>query len=570
MKIRILLLAIVASSQAKSVSAQSTVFTYQGALRGSNGVPITGSYDFTFSLHTAATGGDLVAPTQTNSGVTVVEGLVTTTLDFGNVFDGSRYWLEIGLRTNGSTEDFQILTPRQEITATPYALFSDAVNSAGIQGTLMDSQLSSNIARLDTNAIFTGAVQLLNASNAFAGQFSGDGRSLSNLNAANLQGNLSTANPLVRGAIQYAPDILSVTEYVTKDPSSAPIAGLVRRCLYAPYDAWHLTNWCVILRSAITLEGEYARALEPAGAPTDMPTEFVFGLDGDSCVIYLRGNGSYMGIEVDGADDGSRIFTAPDGDFHFYTVTFPSRAPRQIALKLGANYHFGGVYIAPTNGMWPGILPKKERMIVVGDSFTEDSGSTGWTSDLMSLFRNIDVWASAVGSTGYLNPGTTGRTNFTGRLATDVIANNPDYVLFAGGINDSQWTTNASGSNAFYSACLTSYTTVQSSLPACKIVVLGPFWPGTPPADHNHPIYVVNGAISNACQTAGIGASYVDTLADPWVTGTWNAPGSGNAVVYTSNDGTHPTAAGQWNLAYHVASELAKRFPELQLRSNLR
>ena len=70
--------------------------------------------------------------------------------------------------------------------------------------------------------------------------------------------------------------------------------------------------------------------------------------------------------------------------------------------------------------------------------------------------------------------------------------------------------------------------------------------------------------------TAGIGSNYIDTLSDPWVTGVWNQPGSGNAVVYTSGDGTHPTQAGQWNIAYHVASELAKRFPEFQPRSGRR
>jgi lysophospholipase L1-like esterase len=293
-------------------------------------------------------------------------------------------------------------------------------------------------------------------------------------------------------------------------------------------------------------------------------------LDADSFVFYLRGSGSYAGIEVDGADDGSRIYTPPDGSYHFYTVNFVSRARRQIALKLGGNYQFGGVYISPTSGMWPGVLPKQHRMIVVGDSFSEDSASTGWTSGLMSLFQNLDVWASAVGSTGYVNPGTDGRTNFQARIFPDVITNSPEFVLFAGGLNDNQGTTNAATSNTLYSVCLNLYQTVQSSLPNCKIVVLGPFWPRTPPGQSTDKIFTVNAAISNACVAAGIGANYIDTLSDPWVTGVWNQPGSGNAVIYTSGDGTHPTQAGHWNIAYHVASELAKRFPELQPRSGRR
>jgi lysophospholipase L1-like esterase len=301
-----------------------------------------------------------------------------------------------------------------------------------------------------------------------------------------------------------------------------------------------------------------------------MPTEYVFGLDGESFVFYLRGSGSYTGIEVDGADDWSRLYTAPDGNFHFYTVQFNSRARRQITLKMGANYQFGGIYVPPAAGVWPGVLPKQIRMIVVGDSFSEDSASTGWSSGLMRLIQNVDVWASAVGSTGYVNQGTIGRTNFQARIFPDVITNSPDYVVFAGGINDIAGTTNAASSNLLYSTCLNIYQEVRSSLPACKIVVLGPFWPRTPPTDLSDPVYAVNGAISNACVDAGIGSNYIDTISDPWVTGVWNQPGSGNAVYYTSADGTHPTQEGHWNIAYHVASELTKRFPELQPRSAVR
>lgn len=552
-------------SHAFPAQAQSSAFTYQGRLQDSNGVAMNGSFDFIFSLYTDTIGDALVA-SRTNPAVTVTAGTFTTALDFGNIFDGSPYWLQIGVQTNGATNAFSILSPLQELTPAPYALYSESVMSTGILGTLSDSLLSTNIPRLSSNIVFTGAVQFVNPSNTFTGQFTGDGQSLSNLNAANLQGTITTANPVVNGTISYAPDISSISEYITNNVPAAPTVGMVRRCLYAPYDSWHLTNWCLVLRSQIYLDGEYSRAVEPTGSTTDMPTEYVFGVDGSSFVIYLRGNGSDMGIEVDGADDWSRIYTPPDGNFHYYTVNFASPARRQIALKLGANYQFGGVYMSPTNGMWPGVMPKQYRMIIMGDSFTEDSDSTGWSTGLMSLFQNLDVWASAVGSTGYVNPGVGGRVNFQARLFPDVITNSPDYILFAGGINDEQLTTNAASSNALYNACFNMYTAVESNLPGSKIVVLGPFWPSIPPTLLTHPIYTVDAAISNACAAAGIGSNYIDTLSDPWVTGTYNQPGSGNAVNYTSSDGTHPTQAGQWNIAYHVASALARRFPELQLR----
>ena len=172
-----------------------------------------------------------------------------------------------------------------------------------------------------------------------------------------------------------------------------------------------------------------------------------------------------------------------------------------------------------------------------------------------------------MGSTGYINPGTPGRVDFQSRIGTDVVTNQPEYVLFAGGINDNTLTTNAAAAAALTAACINCYQTIQNQLPNCKIIVLGPFWPGTPGPPS---IFLVNNAISNACQTVGIGSNYIDTLADPWVTGTWNQPGSGSAVNYTLSDGTHPTQAGSWNIAYHVAGELARRFPELVPREKTR
>jgi len=552
-----------------SVNAQSTAFPYQGRLQD-NTLSANGLYDMTFALYTNSAGGSAVTAVLTNFGTATTNGVFSTMLDFGDAFNGSRCWLEIGVRSNGAATGFVILSPRQEISATPYALFSRAVNGTGITGILPDAQLSTNIARLNSDAIFTGAIQFSNPSNAFAGRFTGDGSTLSNLNAVNLVGSLTTTNPSVRGTVTYAPDIAATVEYVTNNGPAVPMTGLVRRCLYGGYDAQHQTNWCVVLRSAIHLSGEYSMAVQPTGWPTDMPTEYVFGIDGSSFVVYLRGNGSYMGIEVDGADDWSRIYTPPDGNYHYYTVSFNTAGRRQIALKLGGNYQFGGVYMPATNGLWPGVLPRQHRMIIVGDSFSEDSSSASWPTCLMSLFENVDVWASAVGSTGYINNGTTGRTNFQARLLSDVIPNNPEYVLFAGGINDTSMLTNSAMSNSLFSACLLSYQSVQANLPGAKIVVLGPFWPRTPSTSLSDPTVQANAAISNACFSAGISSNYVDTLSDPWVTGTWNQPGSGNAVNYTSSDGTHPTWAGAWNLAYHVAGQLTRRFPELTPRAKTR
>lgn len=104
------------------VAAQGTTFTYQGRLNA-QGVAANGNYDLTFALYDAPSGGNAVGLPLTNSAVAVSNGLFTITLDFGpGVFSGANRWLEIGVRTNGSQTPFATLSPRQQTTATPYAI----------------------------------------------------------------------------------------------------------------------------------------------------------------------------------------------------------------------------------------------------------------------------------------------------------------------------------------------------------------------------------------------------------------------------------------------------------------
>ena len=57
-----------------------------------------------------------------------------------------------------------------------------------VSGTLADARLSTNVALLNGNQVFTGAAQFSNASNSFTGSFTGDGTGLTNLNASQLTG----------------------------------------------------------------------------------------------------------------------------------------------------------------------------------------------------------------------------------------------------------------------------------------------------------------------------------------------------------------------------------------------
>ena len=120
-------------------AAVGTAFTYQGRLTD-GGNPANGAYDLEFKLYNAAGGGTQVGSTVTLADVTVSDGLFTVSLDFGAVFDGTDLWLQIGVRPGDSGGTYTSLSPRQPLTAAPYAHSlrpgADVVGSLSGQGTL--------------------------------------------------------------------------------------------------------------------------------------------------------------------------------------------------------------------------------------------------------------------------------------------------------------------------------------------------------------------------------------------------------------------------------------------------
>src|SRR5580658_5206623 len=151
-----------------NLQAQGTAFTYQARLDAS-GAPANGSYDFQFIVYDNNPGGSQQGPILTNAATAVSNGLFTVILDFGQVFPGANRWLDISVRTNGSSL-FNELSPRQPLTPTPYAITAGSVTSAGLAGT------------------YGSALTLSNAANSFTGAFAGNGANVTNVNAATLGG----------------------------------------------------------------------------------------------------------------------------------------------------------------------------------------------------------------------------------------------------------------------------------------------------------------------------------------------------------------------------------------------
>ena len=98
-----------------------TAFTYQVQLKD-DGKPVNGACDFEFELYDASSDGNQVGSTVSTNGVEVVNGLFTVSVDFGeDCISGDARWLEIAARVPPDTL-FTVLSPRQELRPTPYAL----------------------------------------------------------------------------------------------------------------------------------------------------------------------------------------------------------------------------------------------------------------------------------------------------------------------------------------------------------------------------------------------------------------------------------------------------------------
>jgi hypothetical protein len=182
--------------------AQGSLFTYQGRLNdGSN--PANGSYEILFRPFGVPTGGSQLTIPNIRP-VTVTNGLFTTTLDFGSgIFTGSPCYLQLEIRTNGAA-GYTILTQRQQVTPTPYAVFSGTASTVP-SGAIGSPQLANSISlgatnlngRLDVyrTAASTPAISLIGSSSQI-NAYGDDGQPKARTEAASYGGRLTTWDEL--------------------------------------------------------------------------------------------------------------------------------------------------------------------------------------------------------------------------------------------------------------------------------------------------------------------------------------------------------------------------------------
>ena len=184
--------ALAALSLTATAAAQTPLgseWTYQGLIK-MMGSPLNNTADFEFSLWDNAgtgqppVGGKQLAGTQAVMDVGVVDGLFTVDVDFGvPAFNGDKRWLEIRVRSPHDPmgiAPFTTLSPRQPLTATPYALqtrgiFVSDVGNVGIGTTAPTAPLHVIEGTSGTGVILPGLRVIQNTvSPTLIGGFSGN------------------------------------------------------------------------------------------------------------------------------------------------------------------------------------------------------------------------------------------------------------------------------------------------------------------------------------------------------------------------------------------------------------
>src|ERR1041385_5777501 len=237
------LLWLLSSALCSPAFAQGTAFTYQGQLRD-NGAPASGIYDLRFTIYDSTNSpGVILAGPITNAATAVSNGLFTVALDFGaSAFTGASNWLQIAVRTNGSGS-FTNLSPRQQLTPTPYAIFAENVGASGISGTYGNAVNFNNGAN-NFDGTFTGQFfGSVFTGGLFTGSFLGRGAGLGDVwhTAGNL-GTTPAANFL--GTIDNQPLEVRVNNQraLRIEPSSDPSAGFAPNVIAGHKDNFVSTN----------------------------------------------------------------------------------------------------------------------------------------------------------------------------------------------------------------------------------------------------------------------------------------------------------------------------------------
>lgn len=147
--------------------AQTTAFNFQGRLNDGSS-PANGQYDLQFKLFDGITGGAQIGTTLSRPNLTLINGVFSTTLNFGaTAFESGNRFLEISVRPLNSPNAFVVLGARQQILSVPLAVRASTAAEAD-HATNAQNAVNAQNATNATNA--ASATNAQNASNAALAQ----------------------------------------------------------------------------------------------------------------------------------------------------------------------------------------------------------------------------------------------------------------------------------------------------------------------------------------------------------------------------------------------------------------
>lgn len=187
----------------------------------------------------------------------------------------------------------------------------------------------------------------------------------------------------------------------------------------------------------------------------------------------------------------------------------------------------------------------------LGDSYTAGIHDTTRDETYASITARMLGWQVIVAGqagTGLIAPGRDGNTfahAYTQQLAWRPP---PDMVVVVGGHND--WPYPPSLERASATRLLNK---IRQRWPKTHLMLIGPMWGSGEPRPE---ILDVRDALKTTAGQEKV--PFIDPLAQGWVTGKRDEPGSGNAPRYILPDHTHPNAQGHQYFAQRFVTDLRK------------
>jgi hypothetical protein len=166
---RILISFVFTVLTAGAAFGQGTAFNFQGRLNDGTS-PANGRYDLQFRLYNAIAGGTPVGTEVARPNTILINGVFSTTLDFGAAAfnNPNSVFIEIGIRPAASPNAFTILGPRQQLTAVPFAIRAASAANADNAQNAVNAALALNAINSQNAENATNATSAVTAANALS------------------------------------------------------------------------------------------------------------------------------------------------------------------------------------------------------------------------------------------------------------------------------------------------------------------------------------------------------------------------------------------------------------------